>query len=121
MCLGLDAIARVMLVCAGTPASCASTWRAEAGTTATETQVLVMALLLAGRAPEKKLDKFISSLLMEEDNFEQAGGCNWAPPSKGCWNSQGLMHRLVAYSLSQEADVLGAMAVVLHKGESAGQ
>eukprot|EP00965_Chrysotila_dentata_P135394 4476675-Pleurochrysis_carterae.AAC.1 len=39
-----------------------------------------MALLLAARAPEKELDEFISSVLMEEDNFEQAGGCNWAPP-----------------------------------------
>eukprot|EP00965_Chrysotila_dentata_P164240 5423430-Pleurochrysis_carterae.AAC.2 len=40
MCVGLDAIARVVLVSAGTPAPCASTWHAETGTTATETEVL---------------------------------------------------------------------------------
>lgn len=42
-------------------------------------------------------------------------------PKGQAWHSRGLVHTLLAQSMTQEADVLHALARVMHEGERAGQ
>eukprot|EP00965_Chrysotila_dentata_P079408 2618035-Pleurochrysis_carterae.AAC.1 len=53
------------------PKRIAAEWRAKSGKLATETELLVIALLMAARMHDGKLDEWVRLVLLEEERYEQ--------------------------------------------------
>uniref|UniRef100_A0A7S4BPN4 Uncharacterized protein n=2 Tax=Chrysotila carterae TaxID=13221 RepID=A0A7S4BPN4_CHRCT len=89
---------------------------------ATDTEVLMLGVLLVARAPGPELQEWIDTVLREEQEYLRLGAEAWVMPAKqAAWRPKGLVHMLVARCLTQELDVLEAAACVMHAGVRQGQ
>eukprot|EP00965_Chrysotila_dentata_P039634 1317631-Pleurochrysis_carterae.AAC.1 len=132
---------------AGASSQDSTTRRAESGRVASDTEVLLLEVLLVARTPNERFKKWIDMVLLKEQSYKKVRhdsrialvhafhsralsplalpctclqlGPDWPVPS--AWSARGLVLKVVAEALTQELQVLGAAAGAMYEGRGSGQ
>eukprot|EP00965_Chrysotila_dentata_P140827 4655721-Pleurochrysis_carterae.AAC.1 len=87
---------------------------------ATDTELLVIALLMAYRMPDGKLDEWVMLVLFEEERYEQQAWDQvmWTAPTT--WMTRGIVRAAAVDSLTQKLQAMQAVAQVVHEAVVSG-